>query len=169
MSSVICNLRIRIKNGLFFHISLIKRQYELPCLSSIPNVELALQSRKLMINYMAIILPWASYQILKTAGCAWAGNVGNVFPAADFKGNRQLATPACTTARAPRTCRDACRDRWSVAGGKTFPEFPAHAQPAILRIWREAHAMERYSDKDDVSCLFFCVKCWTNVYADVQH
>ena len=26
----------------------------------------------------------------------------------------------------------------SVAG-KTFPTFPAHAQPAILRIWQEAH------------------------------
>ena len=23
--------------------------------------------------------------------------------------------------------------------GKTFPAFPAHAQPAILRIWQEAH------------------------------
>ena len=26
----------------------------------------------------------------------------------------------------------------SVAG-KTFPAFPVHAQPAILRIWQEAH------------------------------
>ena len=26
--------------------------------------------------------------------------------------------------------------RWR---GKTFPAFPAHAQPAILRIWQEAH------------------------------
>ena len=24
-------------------------------------------------------------------------------------------------------------------GGKTFPTFPAHVQPAILRIWQEAH------------------------------
>ena len=24
-------------------------------------------------------------------------------------------------------------------GGKTFPAFPAHAQPAILRIWQEVH------------------------------
>ena len=29
----------------------------------------------------------------------------------DFKGNRQLAIPACITARASRTCRDACRER----------------------------------------------------------
>ena len=28
---------------------------------------------------------WVSYQIRKIAGCAWAGNAGNVFPATDFK------------------------------------------------------------------------------------
>ena len=54
---------------------------------------------------------WASFQISKIAVCACAGNVGNVFPATDFKGNRLLAIPACITARAPRTCRGACRDR----------------------------------------------------------
>ena len=31
---------------------------------------------------------WAPYQIHKIAGCACAGNAGNVFPATDFKGNR---------------------------------------------------------------------------------
>ena len=54
--------------------------------------------------------PWTSYQIRKIAVCACTGNVGNVFPATDAKGNRQLAVPACITARASRTCRDACRD-----------------------------------------------------------
>ena len=46
---------------------------------------------------------------------------------ADFKGNRQSAIPACITARAWRTCRDACRDRLHAVAGKTFPAFPAHA------------------------------------------
>ena len=55
--------------------------------------------------------PWASYQIRKIAGCACAGNAGNVLPAADFKAHHYLAIPACITARASRTCRDACRDR----------------------------------------------------------
>ena len=32
-------------------------------------------------------LAWASYQIRKIAGCACAGNTGNVFPTIDFKGN----------------------------------------------------------------------------------
>ena len=57
------------------------------------------------------------------------GMPGTFSPAADFKGNRLLAIPACTTARAWRTCRDACRDRWPAVTGKTFPAFPAHAHP----------------------------------------
>ena len=32
--------------------------------------------------------PWASCQIREMAGCACAGNAGNVFPAINFKGNR---------------------------------------------------------------------------------
>ena len=63
------------------------------------------------------------------------GMPGTYSPAADFKGNRYLAITACITARASRTCRDACRDRLPAVTGKTFPAFPAHAQPVILRIW----------------------------------
>ena len=79
---------------------------------------------------------WASCQIPRIAGCACAGNV---FPTTEFKWNRQLAIPACITARASRTCHDACRDHQPTVVGKTFPAFPAHAQPAILHIWQEAH------------------------------
>ena len=46
----------------------------------------------------------------KIAGCACAENAGNVFPDTEFKGNRWLAIPTCITARAWRTCLDACRD-----------------------------------------------------------
>ena len=60
-----------------------------------------------------------------------------------------LAIPICITARAWRTCRDACRDRWlavslkSVAG-KTFPAFPAHTHLTVLRIWQEANVCDSY-------------------------
>ena len=90
--------------------------------------------------YWCITLSWASYQIRKIVGCACAGNAGNVFPATNFKWNRYLAIPACITARASRTCRDACWDRKPTEAGKTFSAFPAHAQPTILRIWQEAHS-----------------------------
>ena len=59
------------------------------------------------------------------------GMPGTFSPAADFKGNRWLAIPTCITARAWRTCRDACRDRLPAVTGKTFPAFPAHAHPQI--------------------------------------
>ena len=55
------------------------------------------------------------------------GMLGTFSPAADFKGNRKLAIPTCITARAWRTCRDACRDRAPAVTGKTFPAFPVHA------------------------------------------
>ena len=70
----------------------------------------------------------------QNSGCACAGNTGKVFPATDLKGNRGLAIPAFITARA------SARDRQPAVAGKTFPVFPAHAQPAILRIWQEARA-----------------------------
>ena len=82
--------------------------------------------KKSVFAFMA----WASYQIRKIADCACARNAGNVFPhTADFKGNRYLAIPACITARASRTCRDACRDRLPAVAGKTFQAFPARAHP----------------------------------------
>ena len=61
------------------------------------------------------------------------GMPGTFSYAADFNGNRYLATPACITARAWRTCRDACRDRLHAVTGKrkTSPAFPAHAHPQI--------------------------------------
>ena len=31
--------------------------------------------------------------------------------------------------------------RWRGKRGKTFPAFPAHAQPTILRIWQEGYGM----------------------------
>ena len=65
-----------------------------------------------------------------------------------FPNHRGLAIPTCNTARAWRTWRDACQDRklaFSFYSGKTFPAFPAHAQPAILRIWQEAHCEGRAS------------------------
>ena len=42
--------------------------------------------------------PWTACQIRKIQGCACAGNAGNVFPNADFKGNHDLAIPAGITA-----------------------------------------------------------------------
>ena len=59
---------------------------------------------------------WASYQIRKSAGCACTGNAGSVFPVTNFKGNRDLAIPACFTARASRMSRSLTRNGENVLG-----------------------------------------------------
>ena len=46
------------------------------------------------------------------------GMPGTFSPDAEFKGKRELAIPACITARAWRTCRDACRDCLPAVAGK---------------------------------------------------
>ena len=66
--------------------------------------------------------PRASCHIRKIAGCACAGNAGNVFPATDFKGNRELAIPACITARALRMeCMSGSLSR---GDGENVPGIP---------------------------------------------
>ena len=60
----------------------------------------------------------------KITGCACARNAGKGFPR-----YRGLAIPTCITARAWRTCRDACRDRQlgtslQAIGGENLPDIP---------------------------------------------
>ena len=98
------------------------------------------------------LFTWASYQMRKIADCAWARNAGNVFPPYDFKGKRKLALPACITARASRTCRDAYRGRSPAVVGETCRVFPAHAQPATLHIWQEAHAWRGHTSQQYYRC-----------------
>ena len=71
--------------------------------------------------------PLARYVKIRVAHAP--GMPGTFSPAANFKRNYYIAIPACITARAWRTCRDACRDRLPAVTGKTFPAFPAHAHP----------------------------------------
>ena len=47
--------------------------------------------------------------------------------------------PSWITARVSRACPEVFRDPSTTVTGETFPAFPAHAQPAILRIWYETH------------------------------
>ena len=84
-------------------------------------------------------LSWASYQIRKIAGCACAGNAGNVFPRRRFQRKPLVSDPGmhhgtCVThvpwcMSGPLTCSD----------GESVPGIPGACAPAILRIWQEAH------------------------------
>ena len=77
--------------------------------------------RKLVLDWLR---QWASYQIRKFRVAHAPGMPEKVSPATDFKGTGQLAIPACITARASRTCRDACRDPLPAVAGKKVPDIP---------------------------------------------
>ena len=82
---------------------------------------------------------WASYQIRKIAGCACAGNAGNIFPRRRFQSkslvnDSDMHHGTCVT-HVP----------WCMSGsltrsdGENVPGIPSACAPAILRIWQEAH------------------------------
>ena len=82
---------------------------------------------------------WASYQIRKIAGCACAGNAGNVFPRRRFQRKPLVSDPGMHHG----TC--VTHVPWCMSGsltrgdGENVPGIPGACAPAILRIWQEAH------------------------------
>ena len=89
-------------------------------------------------------MPWASYQIRKIAGCACAGNAGNVFPCRRFQGNPLVSDPGMHHG----TC--VTHVPWCMSGsltwgdGENVPGIHGACAPAILRIWQEAHTKHRF-------------------------
>ena len=85
------------------------------------------------------IIPWASYQIRKIAGCACAGNVGNVFPRRRFQRKPLVSDPGMHHG----TC--VTHVPWCMSGsltcgdGENVPGIPGACAPPILCIWQEAH------------------------------
>ena len=86
---------------------------------------------------------WASYQIRKIAGCACAGNAGNVFPRRRFQRKPLVSDPGMHHG----TC--VTHVPWCMSGsltcgdGENVPGIPGACAPAILRIWQEAHLISR--------------------------
>ena len=75
---------------------------------------------------------WTSCHICKIAGCACAGNAGDVFPASAGKRSRHYGT--CVT-HVPRCMPGSLTSGflWSQCGENVIG-IPVHAQPTILRI-----------------------------------
>ena len=84
---------------------------------------------------------WASYQIRKIAGCACAGNAGNVSPRRQFQRKPLVSDPGMHHG----TC--VTHVPWCMSGsltcddGENVPGIPGACAPAILRIWQEAHGI----------------------------
>ena len=87
------------------------------------------------------MVPWASYQIRKIAGCACAGNAGNVFPRRLFQRKPLVSDPGMHHG----TC--VTHVPWCMSGsltcgdGENVPGIPGACAPANLRIWQEAHCV----------------------------
>ena len=84
-------------------------------------------------------LPWASCQIRKIAGAHARGMPGTFSPS-PLVSDPDMHHGPCVT-HVPWCMPGSLTSGflWNRRWGKTFPAFPAHAQPAILRIWQEAH------------------------------
>ena len=79
--------------------------------------------------------PWASCQIHKIAGAHAPGMPGTFSPPR-WVSDLDMHHGTCVT-HVPWCMSGSLSSGflWSRPRGKTFPAFPAHAQPAILRIW----------------------------------
>ena len=89
---------------------------------------------------------WASYQMREIAGCACAGNAGNVFPCRRFQRKPLVSDPGMHHG----TC--VTHVPWCMSGSLTcgdrenVPGIPGACAPAILRIWQEAHAQHWFRE-----------------------
>ena len=81
----------------------------------------------------------ASCQICKIAGAHAPGMPGTFSPSTQVS-DPDMHHGTCVT-HVPWCMPGSLTSSflWNRRRGKTFPAFPAHAQPAILRIWQEAH------------------------------
>ena len=74
--------------------------------------------------------PWASCQIRKIAGCACAGNAGNLFPRGRLQRKPPVSDPGMPWYMSGSLTR---------GGEEKVHGIPGACAPAILRIWQEAH------------------------------
>ena len=86
--------------------------------------------------YLLQFLQWGSYQICKIAGCACAGNAGNVLATRPLQMKPLISDPDMH--------HDTCVTHmpWCMSGSLTCGgggNIPGACAPAILRIWQEAH------------------------------
>ena len=84
---------------------------------------------------------WASCHIRNIAGCACAGNAGNVFPRRRLQRKPLVSDPGmhhgtCVT-HVPR-CMSGSLTR---ACGENVPGIPGACAPTVLRIWQESHGL----------------------------
>ena len=108
----------------------------------------ALRWRRCLISICAesnaqpvVVSQWTSCQIRKFAGAHAPGMPGTFSPWPQVS-DPDMHHGTCVT-HVPWCMPGSLTSGflWNRRRGETFPAFPAHAQPAILPIWKEAHIM----------------------------
>ena len=90
-------------------------------------------------KYLTNRITWASYQIRKIAGCACAGNAGNVFPRRRFQRKSLINDPGMHHGTCVPHVPWCMLGSFTCGDGENVPGIPGACAPAILRIWQEAH------------------------------
>ena len=88
---------------------------------------------------------WASYQIRKIAGCACAGNAGNIFPRRRFQRKPLVSDPGMHHGTCVTHVPWCMSESLTCGDGENVTGIPGACAPAILRIWQEAHGMRRHT------------------------
>ena len=86
------------------------------------------------------LAPWASYQIHNIAGCACAGNAGNVFPRRRFQRKPLVSDPGMRHGTCVTHVPWCMSGSLASSGGKNVPGIPGACANAICHIWQEAHS-----------------------------
>ena len=86
--------------------------------------------------YLVILLIWASYQIRNTAGCACAGNAGNVFPRRRLQRKPLVSDPDMHHGTCVTYVSWCLSGALAFGGGENVPGIPGPYAPAIFRIWQ---------------------------------
>ena len=85
------------------------------------------------------IVSWASYQLCKIAGCACAGNAGNVSPRRRIQRKLLVSDPGMHHGTCVTHVPWCMSGSLTHGGGENVPGIPGACASAILRIWQEAH------------------------------
>ena len=90
-------------------------------------------------NEKHLFLSWASYQICKIAGCAWAGNAGNVPPRRRIQRKLLVSDPGMHHGTCVTHVPWCMSGSLTHGGGENVPGIPGACASTILHIWQEAH------------------------------
>ena len=95
-----------------------------------------------LMNLRIYVVPvWTSYQIRKIAGCACAGNAGNVFPRRRLQRKPLVSDPGMHHGTCVTHVPWCMSGSFNCGDGENVPDIPGACAPAILRIWQEPHIM----------------------------